>query len=541
MGKQPNFLLFITDQQRFDHLGCMGNPLLHTPHIDALAHGGTILERFYVASPVCQPNRASMMTGRMPSLHGVRHNGIPLDLDATTFVHQLRDAGYHTALIGKSHLQNFSSLKPAYPPPAHDADLSPPRESHAEAWRKRYDDAAYGQEYDASWADSEFEIGTPFYGFDHVRLCTSHGDTVGGHYRRWFETQRGAKSQSQGGRVIAGGPEHALAQSRYGSPQTYQTAVPVSLHPTTYVAQETINYLQAFARDKQDAPFFIQCAFPDPHHPFAPPGKYWDMYDEHDVTLPASFYATSHDQTPPLALIYKQSKEGGYPSHWTTPFIAEEMPAKEMVAKTYGMITLIDDAVGQVLAVLEQLGLDADTVVCFLSDHGDWLGSHGLFLKGPLHYQSLIRIPFVWRDPESAYNSGRQDVIGSTLDIGATILARAGIAPFNGNQGRSLLPALRGEVATGRQVVLIEQTTQYLYLGFERIIRIFSLVSRRWRVTVWEGEDWGELYDLEQDPEELDNLWDRPELASKKSELLLRMVHQIQSLNDNSPYPMTRA
>jgi arylsulfatase A-like enzyme len=100
MRERPNFILFITDQHRADFLGCYGHPVLRTPHIDSIAANGTMFRRFYVASPVCMPNRASLMTGRMPSAHGVRSNGIPLSMQAVTFVELLRDAGYRTALIG---------------------------------------------------------------------------------------------------------------------------------------------------------------------------------------------------------------------------------------------------------------------------------------------------------------------------------------------------------------------------------------------------------------------------------------------------------
>src|SRR5205807_9242294 len=116
---RPSFLLFITDQHRADYLGCYGHPVLRTPHIDSIAARGTRFERFYVATPVCMPNRATLMTGRMPSLHRVRSNGIPLSLAANTFVDALRASGYATALVGKSHLQNFTGQPPILtrPPP----------------------------------------------------------------------------------------------------------------------------------------------------------------------------------------------------------------------------------------------------------------------------------------------------------------------------------------------------------------------------------------------------------------------------------------
>src|SRR5215210_8993453 len=101
-GSRPNFLLFITDQQRADHLSCYGNRVLRTPTIDSLAAQGTVFDNFYVATPVCMPNRATLVTGRMPSLHGVRTNGSPLSLQSNTFVDVLRAGGYATALVGKS-------------------------------------------------------------------------------------------------------------------------------------------------------------------------------------------------------------------------------------------------------------------------------------------------------------------------------------------------------------------------------------------------------------------------------------------------------
>ena len=110
--RQPNILLIMTDQHRADHLGCYGNRQVRTPHIDGIASKGTVFDRFYVASPICMPNRSTLMTGRMPSLHGVRHNGIPLRLGDTTFATLLGARGYRTALIGKSHLQNMQDIPP---------------------------------------------------------------------------------------------------------------------------------------------------------------------------------------------------------------------------------------------------------------------------------------------------------------------------------------------------------------------------------------------------------------------------------------------
>ncbi|MDH3703526.1 MAG: sulfatase-like hydrolase/transferase, partial [Alphaproteobacteria bacterium] len=135
MRKRPNLLLIVTDQHRADHLGCYGNSVVRTPNIDSLAARGTRFDNFYVSCPICMPNRATMMTGRMPSLHGVRQNGIPLPLQAVTFPELLRNAGYRTALVGKCHLQNISAVPLEHGVTRPDPDKTTPPEALREARR----------------------------------------------------------------------------------------------------------------------------------------------------------------------------------------------------------------------------------------------------------------------------------------------------------------------------------------------------------------------------------------------------------------------
>ena len=161
----------MTDQQRADHLGCIGHPVLQTPHIDALADQGTVWDRFYVASPVCMPNRASFMTARMPASHGVRMNGIPLDKRNVTFVELLREAGYKTALIGKSHLQTFSGKEGQLKRPDTREGFHKAKGQASEA--VRHDLASYRVEDPRE--DKCLPEG-PYYGFDHAELVTYHGD-----------------------------------------------------------------------------------------------------------------------------------------------------------------------------------------------------------------------------------------------------------------------------------------------------------------------------------------------------------------------------
>ena len=542
MPKRPNFLLFITDQQRADHLGCYGNSVNQTPHIDAIAARGTRFERAYVAGPVCMPNRASLMTGRMPSVHGVRHNGIPLALGATTFVRLLRNAGYRTALLGKGHLQNFEGLAPEIVWQNPGTGARPP-DDLIDADHDRRVGPDYDNEWTPYWIDRpDHHVKLPYYDFEHVRLCTLHGDHVHGDYGRWL-AQHHADPDS------LHGPGNAIPDTRYSAPQAWRTRVPEDLYSTSYVADMTIDYLDKHAAKNSEDPFFIQCSFPDPHHPFTPPGRYWDLYDPDDVELPASFFA--NQDPPPIAHVRAHQRAEDQRSPYA-PFTVSEREAREIIALTYGMMTMIDDAVGRVVARLDDLGLADDTVIAFTSDHGDWMGDHGIMLKGPLHYQGLLRVPFIWADPQGQGgqkggqkgpgrgNGQRFDGLASTIDIPTTFLDRAGLAPYNGLQGSSLLDTIADPATAsvaGRTGLLIEEDALRPNFGYQERPRVRTLVTERYRLSVWSGSDWGELYDLHDDPHELTNLWDDASAAQLKADLIEHLTQEMIAKQSRSPLP----
>lgn len=525
MSGRPNFILFITDQHRADHLGCSGNPVLRTPAIDSIAARGVRFERFYVATPICMPNRATLMTGRMPSLHGSRHNGIPLPLTATTFVDILAAAGWRTALIGKCHLQSMSPQRPTLGMPEVAPGKALPPEELREADKTIPAHGRYDQELRDRWAeDPGHELDLPYYGFRHVELCVGHGDKVGGHYGRWLEARHPGADKLRG-------PENQLPGNTYAAPQAWRTAMPEELYPTAYVAERTSAWLRDHAKEGNGAPFFLQCSFPDPHHPFTPPGRYWDMYRPEHVDLPASFHANT-SRPPHVAAVHRARDDGTANRDGQRVIGITEREAREATALTYGQIAMIDDRIGEVLATLETLGLDRDTVVAFTTDHGDFMGDHQLLLKGALHYQGLVRVPFIWADPSNPGAGAVRDDLSGTLDIAATVLGRAGIAPHNGNQGRDLMaPGHDGD-----EPMVIEEHVRYGYMGFNHGFRARTLMGRRYRLTIYDDPNgFGELYDLEEDPEELVNLFDDPAYARVRHGLIERLLHKVIGLSETSP------
>ena len=521
---RPSFILFVTDQQRADHLGCYGHPVLRTPAIDGLARHGVRYDACYVASPVCMPNRASLMTGRMPSVHGVRMNGIALSTDQVTFVDLLRDAGYRTALIGKSHLRNFTGR-----PPYEAARRRPARSGFhraggvlAQARRHDFRAPVYRQEEPSFWSGRAPRVTLPFYGFDHVDLVTGHGDACGGDYGRWLREQDPDVERRLGA-------AHQLPHD-YVCPQAVRTALPERLYSTTYIAQQAAAWLDSV----DDAPFFLMVSFPDPHHPFNPPGRYWDAYRPEDMPVPAVFERDDWTPPPHVRGVHRERAEGAAVLRGMNSIGCTLREALEARALTCGMIEMIDDAVAHVLAALERSGRSPHTVVAFTSDHGDHLGDHGLLFKGAEQYREITRVPFIWVDPEGPSGVGSDGIV-QTIDLSATILERARIEPFAGLQGRSLL------TGATRDAAFIQYDHQRPGPGLGGPPRVHSIVERDWRLSVFHGQPWGELYALGPDPGELHNRWGDPTAVGAKMRLLERLVRAEIEAVDRSPLPTARA
>ena len=525
--EQPSYIFFISDQHRADHLGCYGNSQVKTPNIDRLAQSGTRFENFYVANPFCMPNRASLMTGRMPSLHRARTNGNPLPLESRTFVKSLREAGYRTALIGKSHLQNMTGQ-----PRAHTPQEALGKDGQVfEAFEHDLYSADYDNENSRLWRENaSHTVRTPFYGFDHVDLCTEHGDRVGGSYARWLAGKHPDPDTLRG-------PANALPDETIVTPQAWRTRVPEELYPSRYIADQTCEHLERLASEREEVPFFIQCSFPDPHHPFTPPGRYWSMYDPASIPLPESF---GQGDSPMLRYMRESLTRGEANRTGTLPYAVNEREAREATALTYGMITLVDDAIGQVCSTLQTTGLAENTVLVFTTDHGDFMGDHGIMLKGPLHYRGLIRVPLIWSDP-GAESEPVVNSLAQSIDIPATFLERSGIQPYYGMQGTGLVRTIYDRQPDARDALLIEDDRELIYLGFDCPQRVRTVVTQTARLTVYQPAEWGELYDFAADPLEVTNLWNDPAHQELQAMMTARLLELVIGFQDWAPLPTGRA
>jgi len=501
---RPNVLLILTDQHRPDHLGFGGNPTVQTPTFDTLAAHSMRFTNAFVANPLCQPNRCSMLTMRYPSVHGTRHNGIALDWDANTFVRRLRAEGYRTGLVGKGHFQNFE-LFPNIARQQFDFSLDEQARltglPGSQGW-DRYESIDGHRAEDIVFPDD-------YYGFDHVEILSSHGDVVTGHWVRWLR-EKGVDWAD-----VAGPDNAEWALAEWG--EVRKPSMPPELYPTTFVAERSIDWIESRAGD--DEPWFLQCSFPDPHHPFTPPGHYADMYDPADVVMPPTF-----DDPHTRSAEHIRRIVSGRGNLDTSPALQapDEHQLRHAMAFEYGAITMIDDAVADVLAALDRSGQAEDTIVIFTSDHGDMFGDHGLLLKMFVHYDGVLRVPFTIAGPGIA--PGASDSLCNTLDLGETILDLCDVESYYGSQGLSLRPILDDPAVELRHELLIEedQIRDYMHAGVQPRMR--TILTKDARLTRYQNLDSHDLYDLGNDPDELENRWDDPASRSLRAEMGERLT-----------------
>lgn len=426
-----------------------------------------------------------MMTGRMPSAHGVIFNDRSLDWSANTFVRRFRSSGYRTGLIGKSHLQHGMSKNSMVPFRGESSGKLP----FAPGWDQIEDFERY---LDGAPEDPE-----DFYGFDHIELSIDHGARIAGHHLPWALARGGLREEL----LIDQDSDAPGTQRSKHWRQIYKPPYGEDLHSTTYVTEQTIGFIeQAQAQNK---PWLAWCSFPDPHHPMTPPGKWFDMYQPDDMVLPQSRFDTLADAPQHLQLfasIHPKDQR-----NWVAPCgYGSDALLQQAIAATYGMISMIDDGVGKILQRLETLGVRDNTIVVFTSDHGDMMGDHSLFLKGFMHYRGTLQVPLLLDVPD--HKPGRSNSLASSIDLGPTLMDLCNVPGYDGIQGSSLAPVIKDASASVRTAVLIEddvsQTTAQLTPIPARTRTLLMDGHRYTRNS--KGEE--QLFNLIEDPSEVNDV-----------------------------------
>ncbi len=289
ISEKMNFLFIITDQQRKDHLSCYNDKMvLKTPNIDKIANEGVKFTNFYCNNPICMPNRSTIFTGQYPSVHGVTTNGRNLPQGTKTFVDILLESGfYHTANFGKIHLNYFGMPN------------------------KQFNRVKESQEFARPKDYKKLTKYSPYFGLEEVKIVSGHGIFCGHpDYLNWvaskvkldenLQLKMNVKPTDTDRDILRKFSKLMIPskEQSFLNLQVLHHNVPEELYSTTFVKEHTIKFLKDFADGKYSKDrFFAFCSYGDPHHPFSPPGKYFDMYKPEDIILPKSFN-DKHEKSP---------------------------------------------------------------------------------------------------------------------------------------------------------------------------------------------------------------------------------------------------
>ena len=480
MSDRPNFIIIMTDQQRADLCRREGFDLDTTPFLDDLAGQGLWFEHAYTTMPACLPARVSMLTGRYPSATRSRTNHNKEDATySRDLIDVLRETGYQTALCGKNH-----------------SHLTPDRLDHCNELSHA---GGFGEER----TDDE-------KGFDeYLRNLNHSADFAAAPFP--LETQ---------------------------CPWRAVTA-----------ATKWIDSLQG------EQPFFLWLSFPEPHNPYQVPEPYFSLFPPESL--------------PPNATDASDLEGKGFKFQWTRHIgevafedYAEQLPRAR--SNYLGMLRLIDDQVRRFVEYLEHENLRENTHLIFLSDHGDFVGEYGLVRKGPELPEVLARIPFSWAGPGIKPQQAAHEAFISIADIMPTICDLIDLPLPAGVQGRSLKPLLLGEDYPRQEFESIyaehgfgglhytvdddfDPTEDGLMpeLGFDELngwsqSGTMRMIRRGdWKL-VFDMHGSGQLYNLHDDPYELENRYDRPEVADIQREMLAELLAWTLRVQDPLPHPRRR-
>lgn len=481
--KAKNVLILHTDQQRFNSMGCSGNPFARTPNLDRLAAEGTVFERHIAANPICMPSRASLMTGLYPPGHNVWRNGVALNRadyfdryrepntsgllpQPWTIADHFAEHGYQTACFGKMHLTPF---------------LAPAETGFPEST--------------PFWATGALDDWNgPYYGFQHAELVLSHGAATArqGHYARWLQRE----APNMHAQMLA-----PLARMRPDLNDLGTQAIPFELHNTHWLADRFSAYIED--RDAQ-TPFMAFVGFPDPHHPFCPAADIFPDFMDMEVETPVDPDGTCWTGLPILPLCQMR-----------TDGISAET-RRRVLQTTHAMNHQIDLAVGMIVDALERKGILEETIILFTADHGDFLFDHGLLRKGRGGCDVLLRLPCLLRAP-GVELPARSAVPMSNCDVFPTLARLAGIPQPADIHGKDIVRCLQN----GDPSIALA----YSYDGDPQNTNL-TIYDARFRMTYYPGLNAVELFDHQDDPSEMRNLGDAASHAVERDRLL-------DSLRDN--------
>ena len=475
MAQIKNILFIMADQLRWDYLSCYGHPHLHTPNIDRLAEKGVRFDRAYVQSPVCGPSRASCYTVRTVFSHGATWNGVPLPIGELTLGDYLRPLGVRTAVVGKTHMRpdaegmerlgltrdtDIGALisEPGFDPYERDDGLHPNGRLRITGGKLRYNDWLREHGYDGEnpWND-------------------------------WANAAEGPN-----GEVLSGwNLKHSNLPARVAEEHS----------ETAYMTMRA----RQFIEETGDTPWLCHLSYIKPHWPYIAPAPYHDMYGP-ETYLPVHRDAGERRDPNPVFQAFMGMKVS---QTFSTQGVRETVMPGYM-----GLTKQIDDHLGRLFDWLEETGKDAETMIVFTSDHGDYLGDHWMGEK-ELFHECSVRVPLIIYDPRPEADATRgtaSDAFVEAIDLVPTFMEATGAPPASHRlEGRSLMPLLRGDTPDDWRNAVFSEIDYAFYTARDALdlgpsdARGYMIRDARWKYIHFPGFP-PQLFDLEADPDEFSDL-----------------------------------
>lgn len=467
MKKRPNILWLCTDQQRYDTIHALGNTYIDTPNLDKLCSEGVAFKNNYCQNPICTPSRASFLSGRYPSAINANINGANnLPEHCTLITKRLQDAGYYCGLFGKLHITS-------------------------------------------AWGDYEERMADGYQEFYLQHASGHHLWSDHNPYVDWLK-EKGVDYHD----IFTTDEKHDYSW--------YREDAPIELRQTAWLRDSAIDFIRKHKDDAQPWLLSVNCF--DPHPPYDAPKELVDKYLARNLPDPI-YNENDIELDKKLSNFFFQSSAKSVSD-----------VTRRQKASYYAMVEIVDRHYGQIIAALDEMGLREDTVVIFHSDHGEMLGDHGLTHKGCRFYEGLVHVPLIISQPGRIAQGKMYEGLTELTDVAPTIAQLCGVEMPDAH-GRSLLPVLEGKEYTPRVFArteyydTLEEDPTYDGLRSEGEITFDDSKGKgsyasmyfdgQYKLNVYHGIDFGELYDIKNDPEEHHNLWDDPAYTQIKMKLLM--------------------
>lgn len=480
MSKKPNIIFLLNDHQAFyGHEENNPNTQIKRPYFKKLASEGIEFTQAYTACPLCGPARRTFLTGLFPHNHKELLNEVNHPFDKQTYFEKLNDEGYQCFYYGKWH------AGPGTPLSNYECEgFSLPN----------YGNPYVTEEYKKYLVENNLP---PFEVKIHHSLLNPD----------WPKTKRAGISE---------GKNHKPSDPELLSEHTTGIMTsPKETHEAFFLAHLACEKLKELAKNDNKEPFHLRVDFWGPHQPYYVPKEFYDLYNPEEISEYPNFQYNMEGKPEiyKFDVNYPISKNG----RLITPNPIPWSKWQEILAFHYAQITLVDEAAGLILKRLKELDMDKNTLVVWTTDHGDAVACHGgHFDKDCYMPQEMIRVPLAIRYPEEILPGQKNDALVSSIDLAPTLLAAAGTSFDKKIDGKSLLPLFINKEHEWRNDLMIEMHGHYhLHLGR-------AIVNDKYKY-IYNEKYLDELYDLKNDPYELNNLINNSDYSEVLNEMEVRL------------------